>query len=228
MPFNQNLPAENTDPWYTPLNNAWTALKNFVNDVEATANSAVQPGDLDGFEKELTAGANVTIDRTDPDAPVISASGGGGGGAVDSVNGQTGVVVLDAGNVGALADEIVLADPPDTEDPNIWQVIIGGVIRFWHNEWGAIRGRNPFPDWADALVRGIRGQGDNSNGNYIELEDRRTGAPTDATKVMHGRRWSDGGLIRNGLSMSDAIVLGASDPVPSNLPAGSIIVRPSS
>lgn len=29
-------------------------------------------------------------------------SGGGGGGAVDSVNGQTGVVVLDAGDVGAL------------------------------------------------------------------------------------------------------------------------------
>ena len=32
---------------------------------------------------------------------VIGGSGGGGGGAVDSVNGQTGVVVLDAGDVGA-------------------------------------------------------------------------------------------------------------------------------
>lgn len=54
------------------------------------------------YERNLTAGANITIDRTNPAAPVISASGaGGGGGAVDSVNGQTGVVVLDAADVGA-------------------------------------------------------------------------------------------------------------------------------
>lgn len=53
------------------------------------------------YERVLTAGTNVTIDRTNPSAPVINASGGGGGGAVDSVNGQTGVVVLDAADVGA-------------------------------------------------------------------------------------------------------------------------------
>lgn len=53
------------------------------------------------YERGLTAGTNITIDRTNPAAPVISASGGGGGGAVDSVNGQTGVVVLDAADVGA-------------------------------------------------------------------------------------------------------------------------------
>ncbi|MFG0381102.1 hypothetical protein ACF8C6_09075 [Pseudomonas sp. zbq_18] len=52
------------------------------------------------YERGLTAGTNITIDRTDPDNPVINASGGGGG-AVDSVNSQTGVVVLDAGDVGA-------------------------------------------------------------------------------------------------------------------------------
>lgn len=52
------------------------------------------------YERGLTAGANVTIDRTDPDNPVISAvGGGGGGGAVDSINGQTGVVVLDTDDV---------------------------------------------------------------------------------------------------------------------------------
>lgn len=53
------------------------------------------------YERVLTAGTNVTIDRTNPSAPVINVSGGGGGGAVDSVNGQTGVVVLDAADVGA-------------------------------------------------------------------------------------------------------------------------------
>lgn len=53
------------------------------------------------YERVLTAGTNVTIDRTNPSAPVINVSGGGGGGAVDSVNGQAGVVVLDAADVGA-------------------------------------------------------------------------------------------------------------------------------
>lgn len=50
------------------------------------------------YERGLVAGTNVTIDRTNPAAPVISAAGGGGG-AVDSVNGQTGVVVLDADDI---------------------------------------------------------------------------------------------------------------------------------
>ena len=51
------------------------------------------------YERVLTAGTNVTIDRTNPSAPVINASGGGGGGAVDSVNGKTGVVVLDTDDI---------------------------------------------------------------------------------------------------------------------------------
>ena len=39
-----------------------------------------------------------------------STGGTGGGGAVDSVNGQTGTVVLDAGDVGALPDDTVIPD----------------------------------------------------------------------------------------------------------------------
>lgn len=41
---------------------------------------------------------------------VTGATGPGGGGAVDSVNGQTGTVVLDAGDVGALPDDTVVPD----------------------------------------------------------------------------------------------------------------------
>lgn len=41
---------------------------------------------------------------------VVRQSGGGGGGAVDSVNGKTGVVVLDASDVGALPDDTTAAD----------------------------------------------------------------------------------------------------------------------
>lgn len=50
--------------------------------------------------QSVVAGTNVTVDNTDPKNPIVSATGGGGGGgAVDSVNGQTGVVVLDADDI---------------------------------------------------------------------------------------------------------------------------------
>src|SRR5690606_537971 len=54
---------------------------------------------IDVGVQSVVAGTNVTVDNTDPANPIVSASGGGGGGAVDSVNGQTGVVVLDADDI---------------------------------------------------------------------------------------------------------------------------------
>lgn len=53
----------------------------------------------DGVVQSIVAGTNVTVDDTDPANPIVSASGGGGG-AVESVNGQTGVVVLDQDDIG--------------------------------------------------------------------------------------------------------------------------------
>ena len=49
---------------------------------------------------KLIAGSNITLQVDDDGVITISASGGG---AVDSVNGETGAVVLDAADVGALA-----------------------------------------------------------------------------------------------------------------------------
>lgn len=54
---------------------------------------------IPGVVQSIVAGTNVTVDDTDPANPVVSASGGGGGGAVDSINGQTGVVVLDTDDI---------------------------------------------------------------------------------------------------------------------------------
>ncbi len=58
-------------------------------------------------EINLVAGTNVTVAAADNPSSgrvdvTINATGGGGGGAVDSVNGQTGIVVLDAADVSAI------------------------------------------------------------------------------------------------------------------------------
>lgn len=58
------------------------------------------PAGAAGGVESVVAGTNVSVDNTDPANPIVSATGGGGGGAVDSVNGQTGVVVLDQDDIG--------------------------------------------------------------------------------------------------------------------------------
>lgn len=56
------------------------------------------PG-ADGVVQSIVAGTNITVDDTDPANPVVASTASGGGGAVDSVNGQTGVVVLDSDDI---------------------------------------------------------------------------------------------------------------------------------
>ena len=75
-----------------------------TSDANKPISTAVQAA-LDTKQGTLTAGENITIDANN----VISASGGGTG-AVDSVNGKTGVVVLDADDVGALPDTTTASD----------------------------------------------------------------------------------------------------------------------
>jgi hypothetical protein len=77
----------------------------------------------------VVAGTNVTVDNTDPANPIVSATGGGGGGgAVDSVNGATGVVVLDAADVGARPDTWVPAAGDVTGLTAATQATIAGTL----------------------------------------------------------------------------------------------------
>lgn len=66
-----------------------------------------------GVVNSIVAGTNIFVDATDPANPIVSATGTGGG-AVDSVNGQTGVVSLDLQDitdVGATTTNTVTISP---------------------------------------------------------------------------------------------------------------------
>ena len=100
-PHPQYLTAAEGNAAYDASGAATSAVSAHVADSDPHPQYTTQSEGDARYERGLTAGANITIDRTNPAAPVISATGGSGGGAVDSVNGQTGVVVLDATDVGA-------------------------------------------------------------------------------------------------------------------------------
>ena len=129
MPFNDNLPASGTKPWYTPFNTAWTNLKTFVNGLETSiANIELTPGPKGDPGDDGTDGTDATITGVSAvglpagASPTVTAGGthsartfqfgipkgdkgdpgeGGGGGAVASVNGKTGEVVLVPSDIGA-------------------------------------------------------------------------------------------------------------------------------
>lgn len=205
----------------------------------AKADTAVQPGDdaADLGSGAAPDGYVLTADGAGGAAWEAASGGGGGGGAVDSVNGQTGAVVLDADDVGAVPTSITanspLSGPIETRqfnfapqsahpDVEVLEALVGGQLRqvAWRNEWGALRGVSPYA-WGDALLRAIRYSWDGiTQGQFVELEDRRSGA----AKVLWGRRWADGALIRNGAVMADTWAAPEGTPIPEDLPDGTVVV----
>ncbi|QNJ55950.1 hypothetical protein SEA_RASPUTIA_60 [Microbacterium phage Rasputia] len=64
MPYNENLPAENTDPWYTPLVAVWASLRNFVNGLESSLTSLTAAVAAKADAAALTAGLAGKIDTS--------------------------------------------------------------------------------------------------------------------------------------------------------------------
>ena len=132
---------------------------------------------------------------------------------------------LDTRVTGSVPQQVTLTATPATTDPNMGQVTIAGVIRSWWNEWRALRGRNPYPTWADALVRGIVVDGDNTNGNTYEIVDQRTGA---TSYVKWGVNWGTGRITQGdqAVGMVYALTVGQTTAdIPATLPPGTLIVR---
>lgn len=131
-------------------------------------------------------------------------------------------VTVDPGATPGWLRRLTLGYTPTTSSPDFFELFIGGVMKMWQNEWGALRGTSPY-SWGDALVRAVRAQSDGiTNGQFIELQDRRTGANSN---IMYGRRWVDGALVRNGIAMADTYVTNSSsDANIAKLPAGTVVV----
>lgn len=83
-----------------------------VNELVDSVNTGGGGGSGDGSETIITSGTNVTVTGTGTtiDPYVVNSSGGGGGGDVDSVNGETGVVVLDTGDIAEVTDKKYVTD----------------------------------------------------------------------------------------------------------------------
>lgn len=177
----------------------------------------------------------------------IPQSGGGGAtasavtftpvGGVGSTNVQAAIAELDSEKLAKVdtftttltttLKRIDLNYALTTGSANIMELWLNGKLTAYFNEWLALRGTSPYT-WGDALVRGIRMDGDgisNNNRCFIEIVDRRSGALTPDTKAtMWGISWT-GDTIRNGIVMNGLWVRNSpTTPIDPTLPSGTVVV----
>jgi hypothetical protein len=113
----------------------------------------------------------------------------------------------------------------DTGDPDLRTVTIAGVIRSWMNEWGALRGRSPYGGFADSLIRAQTRDGDSTNGNFIEINDNRTGS---GNPVLWGVAWGTGAMTQCDVPVGTVFTLDDDEDetdIPDILPAGTLVMR---
>lgn len=241
MTFDQNLPPENTDPWYTGLVDAWDALKLFVNNLATQTRTAQETA-----EGAATTAADAAEAATDAQTAAASAASAASDAASDASDAAstasaaaetaTDAAAAVSGKLDRVNDHTAAPlSVPDlrttlraalaTTDSNLAEYRVGAALKFWQNEWGAIRGVSPYV-WGDALVRAVREQGDGiTSGRAFELQDRRTGA---GDRIMFGVNWADGGLTQGGASVGTVFTLTSSQTtadIPATLPAGALIVK---
>jgi len=97
-------PGQTAANWFISLANVETTW----GDITGTLSDQTDLNNkLDEKEQILTAGTNIAIDRTNPDAPVISSSGGGGSGNYLITNGVTFNPAIDLTNGDENPNEII-------------------------------------------------------------------------------------------------------------------------
>lgn len=138
---------------------------------------------------------------------------------------DTSRVVTPAGLAAAVMLKNVNRPTVVVEDPDESQFSVAGTVRSWWNEWRALRGRNPYSAYADALVRAVVMDGDFTNGHAFEIEDRRT---TNGITTIWGVHWGTGQMTLQDQLVGLVYTLDAGDTeddVPPLLPQGTLIMR---
>ena len=224
-PHPQYLTAAEGNAAYDASGAATSAVSAHVADSDPHPQYTTQSEGDARYERGLTAGANITIDRTNPVAPVISASGGGGGGAVDSVNGQTGVVVLDAADVGAdaagtaaaavaahVADtnphpEYLTQAEGDTAYAPIAHVGAGGAA----HANAVAAGAAGFMTGADKTKLDGIATGATANATNAELRDRSTHTGSQAASTISDFAATVRSTVLTGLNLASGAAITATD-----------------
>lgn len=164
---------------------------------------------LSGKQNSLVAGANITIDASNPNAPVISATGGGGGGAVSSVNGQTGVVVITLASLGGVATtDSRLSDQRVPTDGSVTSAKIadGAIVDADINAGASIAGSK-----VAASTESARGAVELATVAEASTGTDTSRAVTPAGLKAVGDTKVPTSLTVNGLPLSSNIVLDAED-----------------
>lgn len=201
-------------------------LTDIPNGAARLAMTPAQQAKLEGIAAGATANSS--------DATLLSRANHTGEQAQSTITGLVSALASKLGRVFARTDsdtepwlKTEFTGIIDSEDQNTVEHYVNGTLTAGTNEWGALRGwRAPF---ADALVRAILPNGVPIDGaidksGCIEIVDRRSASPVS---VVYRRRWN-GTLVRNDIDMIDAHYYraDAGDPLPANLPVGTIVFTP--
>ena len=139
----------------------WHTMDNIVSNITAQRIS-VKSIITEGLRSVAVDGTTITGDGT-PGNPLVSA-GGAGHGAVDSVNGQTGVVVLDTGDISEITNKKYVTDAQLT--------IIGNTSGTNTGDNAANTTSNSYADAkvTDAIVNGVTTVAPSQNAVYDALQ----------------------------------------------------------
>jgi|GEM_PF-3123915 len=187
--------------------------------VDTALAAKADTSDLSDYVESVTAGSGVSVDNSDPQNPVVSASGGGG--AVDSVNGATGTVVLDSDDVDEGVNNLYLTSSERTKISNSETSAqlntrdTANRTRSNHTGTQAIATVNGL----QAALDGKSGSGHDHDGDYVETITAGDGSVTiDATDPANPT------IVANLAGANDATSIQGND-VSSNAPGDGQVLK---
>lgn len=157
-------------------------------------------GQLSDYERLLTAGMNVTIDRTDPDNPIVNASitGGGGGDVVGPASSVNNSVALFDGTTGKLLKEGGVLGTAASKDISFFATTARVDVVEANAQSTTDRAIQVVGEYTNGLVLKNRNQG------FRYLED--IYLPTASTVLPYTTTGSGAGEIATFRSVGDALL----------------------